>query len=133
VPGRPTARTVERETLPFTPSAAGCAYSMHVRAGQWGRCGGRPAVTGVWTCPRTRKGWRAFACAAHADRLDGPECRDVGPLDDAAVAELADPHRRGHAVHPAEPILGGVPPRRHPAPGPDGGRLPPRSAARADT
>jgi hypothetical protein len=32
-----------------------------------------------------------FACGAHDDRLvDDPECRDVGPLDDAATAELAD-------------------------------------------
>jgi hypothetical protein len=50
---------------------------MHVRAGQW----------------------RAFACAAHADRLDDdPKCADVGPLDDAAAAELADRHERWQAA-----------------------------------
>ena len=83
MPDRPTARA-EREPLPFSPSAAGCAFSVHVHAGQWGMCGGRPAVTCVWTSPRDRERWRAFACAAHADRFDGPEWRDVGPLDDTA-------------------------------------------------
>jgi hypothetical protein len=98
MPDRP-ARRAEREPLPFSPSAPGCAFSTHVRAGQWGACGGRPAVTGVWTSPRTRERWRVFGCAAHADRLvDDPECRDVGPLDDAAKTELADRRERWQAA-----------------------------------
>lgn len=88
MPDRPAAR-VEREPLPFRPTAAGCCYSVHVHAGQWGTCEGRVTVTGVWSSPRDREIWRAFACAAHGDRFDGPEWRDVGPLDDAAAAELA--------------------------------------------
>jgi hypothetical protein len=54
-----------------------------VRAGQWGGCEGQPSIIGVWA-------WRVFACTAHADRFDGPQWRDVGPLDDAAQSELAD-------------------------------------------
>lgn len=80
----------EREPLPFRPSAAGCAFSVHVQAGQWGTCGGRPTVTGVWTASGGRERWRAYACAVHADRFDGPEWSAVGPLDQPATAELAE-------------------------------------------
>ena len=109
MPDRPTIRA-EREPLPLSPSAAGCAFSVHVRAGQWGGCEARPTVTGVWTSPRDRERWRAFACAAHADRFDGPEWRDVGPLDDAARAELDDRKARWQAAldgkgwRPPEPL-----------------------------
>ena len=110
MPDRPTARA-EREPLPFRPAAAGCVYSIHVQAGQWGTCGGAPAVTGVWTSPRNRERWQVFACAVHADRLaDDPECRDVGPLDAAATAELADRRERWQAAldgkgwRPPQPI-----------------------------
>ena len=49
--------------------------------------------------PRTRERWQVFVCAAHAERLaDDPECRDVGPLDDAAMAELADRRERWQAA-----------------------------------
>ena len=90
MPDHPADRA-DREPLPFRPAAAGCVFGVHVHAGQWGTCGGRPAVTGVWTSPRTRERWRVFACAVYADRLvDDPECRDVGPLDDAAAVELDD-------------------------------------------
>jgi hypothetical protein len=51
-------------------------------------------VTGVRTSPRDRERRRAFACAAHTDRFDGPSWRDVGPLDDAAAAELDDRRTR---------------------------------------
>jgi hypothetical protein len=76
VPERPTARA-EREPLPFRPSAAGCAFSVHVNAGQWGTCGGPPAVTGIWTSPRNRERWRVFGCAVHADRLAVATCQVV--------------------------------------------------------
>jgi hypothetical protein len=61
VPDRPAARA-EREPLPFRPAAAGCCccFSVHVHAGQWGTCDGRPAVTGVWTSPRHRERWQVF-------------------------------------------------------------------------
>ena len=98
MPDRPAARA-EREPLPFRPAAAGCCFSIHVQAGQWGTCGGRPAVTCVWTSPRDRERWRVFGCAVHADRLaDDPECSDLGPLDDAATAELADRRERWQAA-----------------------------------
>jgi hypothetical protein len=118
VPDRPTARAAEREPLPFSPSAPGCAYSVHVHAGQWGTCEGRPSVTGVWTSPRDRERWRAFACAAHADRFDGPEWHDVGPLHDVAAAELADRRARwadaltGKGWRPPRPMEPERPARR---------------------
>lgn len=87
---------------------------MHVHAGQWGHLHGGPAVTGVWTSPRDRERWQVFACAVHADRLDDdPECRDVGPLDNAAQAELDDRRARRQAALdglgwiPARPIEAG--------------------------
>jgi hypothetical protein len=98
VPDRPATRRADRDPLPFRPSAAGCAFSVHVHAGQWGSCEGRPAVTGVWTSPR-RERWRVFGCVEHAARLaDDPECSDVGPLDDAARAELAGRCERWQAA-----------------------------------
>jgi hypothetical protein len=106
----PTTDSVEREPLPFSPSAPGCAFSVHERAGQWGSCGGRPAVTGIWTCARNRQRWRAYACAAHADRFDGPEWHNVGPLDEAATAELHDRRERwadalaGKGWRPPQPL-----------------------------
>ena len=110
MPDRPAAQA-DREPLPFSPSAPGCAFSAHVRAGQLGACDGRPTVTGVWTSPRTRERWRVFGCAIHADRLaDDPECCDVGPLDNAARAELADRRERWQAAldgkgrRPPEPM-----------------------------
>ena len=39
-----------------------------------------------------------FTCAAHADQLGGPDYRDVGPVDDAAAAELADRRERWQAA-----------------------------------
>jgi hypothetical protein len=98
VPERSAARTTNQDPLPFRPSAPGCAFSVHVHAGQWGTCGGRPVVTGVWTSPRDGQRWRAFACTAHADRFDGPQWRDVGPLDQTAAAELADRRDRWAAA-----------------------------------
>ena len=74
---RPAARD-DREPLPFRPLAAGCAFSVHIHAGQWGTCGGRPTMTGVWTSPLDRERWRAYACSAHADRFDGPRGRPSG-------------------------------------------------------
>ena len=97
MPDRPTAHAGDREPLPFRPSAAGCAFSIHVQAGQWGTCGGHPAVSGAWTSPR-RERWRVYACAVHADRFDGPEWHDVGPLDAVATAELADRRERWRAA-----------------------------------
>ena len=35
MPDRPTARAAERAPRPFSPSAPGCAFSVHVRAGQF--------------------------------------------------------------------------------------------------
>ena len=62
---RPSA-TSEREPLPFSPSAAGCAYSVHVNAGQWGRCRiWRPPVLG------DRKRPCGFASAAGHRRTPG--------------------------------------------------------------
>ncbi len=92
----PTDRTAD--PLPFRPSAPGCAFSMHVNAGQWGNCGGAPAVSGIWTSPRDGERWRAFACAAHVDRFAGPEWRGVDALDDAARAELVDRRARWAAA-----------------------------------
>lgn len=97
MPDRPAARA-EREPLPFRPSAAGCCYSIHVQAGQWGACGGAPAVAGIWTSPRNRERWRVFGCALHGSRFEGPEWSAVGPLDDDARRELAARKARWQAA-----------------------------------
>ena len=94
---RPAARAAEREPLPFSPSAPGCAFSVHVRAGQWGGCEGQPSITGVWASPQGER-WRVFACTAHAYRFDGAQWRDVGPLDDATRSELTDRRARWAAA-----------------------------------
>ena len=39
-----------------------------------------------------------LTCATHADQLDGPDYRDVGPVDEAAAAELADRRERWQAA-----------------------------------
>src|SRR6188472_3866509 len=52
-----------------------------------------PAGTYTWPSAGTFP-WPWTACAAHADRFDGSEWRDVGPLDDAAGAELDDRRAR---------------------------------------
>jgi hypothetical protein len=110
MPDRAVVRAIDREPLPFRPSAPGCAYSVHVNAGQWGTCSADPALTGVWTSPRTGARWRAFACTAHANHVNGPAWRDVGPLDDAARAELTDRRDRwttalaGKGWRPTQPM-----------------------------
>ena len=60
----------------------------------WGLLSGwPPAGTYTWPSAGTFP-WPWTACAAHADRFDGSEWRDVGPLDDAAGAELDDRRAR---------------------------------------
>jgi hypothetical protein len=110
MPDRTAGRATDPDPLPFRSSAPGCAYSVHVHAGQWGSCSASPAVTGVWTSPRTGERWRAFACTTHANRCNGPTWRDVGPLDDTARAVLTDRRDRwaaalaGKGWHPTQPM-----------------------------
>lgn len=76
------------DTLPFRPSAPGCAWSGRAAAGQWTTCNAETVQAAVWTSPAGKR-WRVYGCAAHADRLDRGH-----PLDDADRAELADRRTR---------------------------------------
>ena len=73
MPDRTVGQPTDRDPLPFRPSAPGCAYSVHVNAGQWGTCAAAPAVTGVWTCPRTGERWRALSRCTATSVNDSPE------------------------------------------------------------
>ena len=106
MPDRPATRRADRDPLPFRPSAAGCAFSVHVHAGQWGSCEGRPAVTGVWTSPR-RERWRVFGCVEHAARLaDDPECSVVERWQAALDGKGWRPERPMEPMRPRWPLQG---------------------------
>ncbi len=97
MPDPPTDRAVGHEPLPSArPRPAGRTPCTSVLGS------GAPAeVAGRhWhgTSPRDRGRWRAFACAAHADRSTGAVWCDVGALDDDAAAELADRRDRWAAA-----------------------------------
>jgi hypothetical protein len=96
--GHPAGRGAEADPLPFRPSAAGCAYSARGFSGGVDglrrhadpqRSVGRPAQPRALAHVHLRGARRPAR---------GPDYRDVGPVDEAAAAELADRRERWQAA-----------------------------------
>ena len=72
----------QREPLPFSTSAPGCAFSVHVRAGQWGGCEGQPSITGVWaSAQNAARSELTDRRARWAAALAGKEWRPPRPME----------------------------------------------------